>query len=116
MLYYPELVAWENFFHEGLREAYQMMHDQVKATNNKVWFGLHIWHNNSFNPIYRAEQDLSKLTQYADFLKMVMYHNAGGPRIADYDRPESTPKWGRIFYRCDSLPFGGVGGTHGGIR
>lgn len=96
MLYYPELIAWENFFHEGLRDAYQMMHDQVKSVNSKVWFGLHIWHNNSFNPIYRAEQDLSKLTQYTDFLKMVMYHNAGGPRIAGYIDSVSETTWGDV--------------------
>ena len=46
--------------------------------------GWHIWHNNSFSPIYRAEQDLSELSKYSDFLKMVMYHNCGGERMASY--------------------------------
>jgi hypothetical protein len=46
--------------------------------------GWHIWHNNSFSPIYRAEQDLSELAKYSDFLKMVMYHNCGGERMASY--------------------------------
>jgi len=96
MLYYPELIVWENFFHESLREAYQMMHDAVKSINRNVWFGLHIWHNNSFNPIYRAEQDLSKLTQYTDFLKMVMYHTAAGPRIASYIDSVSETTWGDV--------------------
>jgi hypothetical protein len=96
MLYYPELIVWENFFHEGLRDAYQIMHDQVKSTNPKVWFGLHIWHNNCCNPIYRAEQDLSKLTQYTDFLKMVMYHNAGGPRLANYIDDVSQTFWADV--------------------
>lgn len=96
MLSYPELIAWENFFHEGLRDAYRIMHDKVKSINRNVWFGLHIWHNNSFNPIYRAEQDLSKLTQYADFLKMVMYDDAGGPRIASYIDSVSETIWGDV--------------------
>lgn len=96
MLYYPELIVWENFFHEGLRAAYQMMHDQVKSTNPKVWFGLHIWHNNCCNPVYRAEQDLSKLTQYTDFLKMVMYHNAGGPRLANYIDDVNQTFWADV--------------------
>ena len=48
--------------------------------------GWHIWHNNSFNPIYRAEQDLTELAPYSDFLKMVMYHNCGGERLAAYVR------------------------------
>jgi hypothetical protein len=38
----------------------------------------------SFSPIYRAGQDLSELTRYSDFLKMVMYHNCGGERMASY--------------------------------
>jgi hypothetical protein len=51
-----------------------------------VGMGWHIWHNNSFSPIYRAEQDLSEISKYSDFLKMVMYHNCGGPRLASYLR------------------------------
>jgi hypothetical protein len=96
MLNHPELIVWENFFHEGLRDAYRMMHNQVKSTNPKVWFGLHIWHNNCCNPVYRAEQDVSRLTQYTDFLKMVMYHNAGGPRLANYIDNVSETFWADI--------------------
>jgi len=46
--------------------------------------GWHIFHNNSFNPIFRAQQDLQELSKYSDFLKMVMYHNCAGPRMASY--------------------------------
>ena len=46
--------------------------------------GWHIWHNNSFNPIYRAEQDLQAIAPVSDFLKIVMYHNCGGERLASY--------------------------------
>jgi hypothetical protein len=46
--------------------------------------GWHIWHQNSFSPIYRAEQDLTEISKYSDFLKMVMYHNCGGERMASY--------------------------------
>jgi hypothetical protein len=46
--------------------------------------GWHIWHNNSFNPIYRAEQDLHELSDYSDFIKIVMYNNCGGERMALY--------------------------------
>ena len=46
--------------------------------------GWHIWHNNSFNPIYRAEQDLHELSNYSDFIKVVMYNNCGGERMALY--------------------------------
>lgn len=96
MLNYPELLIWEHFFHDSLREVYQMLNDQIKSINSNVWFGLHIWHNNSFNPLYRAEQDLSEITKYTDFLKMVMYHNAGGPRMAAYIDSVSETTWGDV--------------------
>jgi hypothetical protein len=46
--------------------------------------GWHIWHNTSFNPIYRAEQDWQELSKYSDFIKVVMYNNCGGERMALY--------------------------------
>ena len=46
--------------------------------------GWHIWHNNSFSPFYRAQQDLKEIAKSSDFLKMVMYHNCGGERMASY--------------------------------
>ena len=59
------------------------IHDRKKRKPN-VPVGLHIWHNNSFNPIYRAEQDLHELSNYSDFIKVVMYNNCGGERMALY--------------------------------
>jgi len=84
LLRYPELLIWENFWHDSLRETYQAIYRKVKSVKRDLLVGWHIWHNNSFSPLYRAEQDLSELTKYSDFLKMVMYHNCGGPRIASY--------------------------------
>jgi len=46
--------------------------------------GWHIWHNNSFSPFYRAEQDYAEFRQYSDFLKVVMYNNCGGPRLVSF--------------------------------
>ncbi|MGB8539680.1 MAG: hypothetical protein WCD57_24865 [Acidobacteriaceae bacterium] len=40
--------------------------------------------SNSFNPIYRAEQDLAAIAPVSDFLKIVIYHNCGGERMAEY--------------------------------
>jgi len=86
MLRYPELLAWETLWTDSLRETYAAMHTRVKAVNPELGIGWHIWHNNSFNPIYRAEQDLTELSKYSDFLKMVMYHNCGGERMTNYIR------------------------------
>jgi hypothetical protein len=84
MLRHPELLAWEMLWTDSLRETYAAMYAKVKSIKPSIGVGWHIWHNNSFNPIYRAEQDLSELHKYSDFLKMVMYHNCGGERMASY--------------------------------
>jgi hypothetical protein len=84
MLRYPELLAWEMLWTDSLRETYAAIHQKVKQVNSSLGVGWHIWHNNSFNPIYRAEQDLAEISPYSDFLKIVIYHNCGGERMAHY--------------------------------
>jgi hypothetical protein len=84
MLRYPELLAWENLWHESLRETYKAIYDKVKSIKPNMGVGWHIWHNNSFSPIYRAEQDLQVIAPYSDFLKIVIYNNCGGERLAHY--------------------------------
>ena len=71
---------------DSLRETYAAIYAKVKSIKPGVGVGWHIWHHNSFCPIYRAEQDLTELSKYSDFLKMVMYHNCGGERLAGYIR------------------------------
>jgi hypothetical protein len=84
MLRYPELLAWENLWHDSLRETYKAIYDKVKSIKPNMGVGWHIWHNNSFSPIYRAEQDLQVIAPYSDFLKIVIYNNCGGERLANY--------------------------------
>jgi hypothetical protein len=84
ILNYPEIAAWEMLWTNSLRDTYSAIYKTVKTAKPSVPVGWHIWHNNSFNPIYRAEQDLSVLTEYSDYLKMVMYHNCGGERMVSY--------------------------------
>jgi hypothetical protein len=84
LLNYPEIAAWEMLWTNSLRDTYAAIYKTVKTAKPSVPVGWHIWHNNSFNPIYRAEQDLSVLSQYSDYLKMVMYHNCGGERMNSY--------------------------------
>ncbi|HET8548988.1 MAG TPA: hypothetical protein VFL57_13320 [Bryobacteraceae bacterium] len=84
MLRYPELLAWEMLWTDSLRDTYKAIYQTVKEVKPSVGVGWHIWHNNSFNPIYRAEQDLQEIAKVSDFLKIVMYHNCGGPRLASY--------------------------------
>lgn len=84
MLRYPELLAWEMLWTDSLRDAYKAIYTAAKEAKPTVGVGWHIWHNNSFNPIYRAEQDLQAIAPVSDFLKIVIYHNCGGERLASY--------------------------------
>ena len=84
MLRYPELLAWEMLWTDSLRETYAAIYTHVKSVNPSLGVGWHICSTNSFNPIYRAEQDLAAIAPVSDFLKIVMYHNCAGERMAGY--------------------------------
>lgn len=96
MLRYPELLAWEMLWTDSLRETYAAIYENVKAAKPSVQVGWHIWHNNSFNPIYRAEQDLQAIAPHSDFLKMVMYHNCAGERMATYIENVGSSMFGDV--------------------
>ncbi len=83
---YPEVLAWERLWNEGLRETYRDLYRLAHSAAKDKVIGWHIWHNNTFSPFYRAEQDYSEFRKYSDFLKVVMYNNCGGPRMAQYVR------------------------------
>jgi len=84
LLKYPELLAWERLWNDGLKATYRAMYRLAHRIAPAKAIGWHIWHNNSFSPFYRAEQDYADFSQYSDFLKVVMYNNCGGPRLAQY--------------------------------
>ncbi len=96
MLRYPELLAWEHLWHEGLRGVYKLLYERVKAVDPAVLFGSHMWPNHAMNPVLRAEQDVAQLAPYHDFLKVALYHNCGGPRIASYIDSVDQTVWGDV--------------------
>ncbi len=84
LLEYPEILAWEKLWTDSQLEVYGQIYGTVKSINSNLEAGFHVMHLNSFNPFYRAEQDYRKLSQHADILKVCMYNNCAGPRMADY--------------------------------
>ncbi|GAC1655183.1 MAG: hypothetical protein NVS4B3_19690 [Gemmatimonadaceae bacterium] len=86
LLKYPEMLAWERLWMDGLRDTYRDMHHLTHAITPAKGIGWHIWHNNSFSPFYRAEQNYAEFGEYSDFLKVVAYNNCGGPRMGQYIR------------------------------
>jgi hypothetical protein len=108
----PEILGWERLWNEGLRDTYRGMHEKAHVLAPDKPIGWHIWHTNSFAPFYRAEQDYAAFGRYSDFLKVVMYNNCGGPRLARYVRnvnatlfadftPEETVQ---LVYRLQQYP------------
>ena len=81
---YPELLAWETLWHDSLREVKQAIYTRVKSIKPDVQVGWHEWHAHGFSPFFRAQLDLKALADYSDYLKMTVYHNLGGTRMATY--------------------------------
>jgi hypothetical protein len=84
LLEYPELLAWEKLWTDGKHAIYAEIYQAAKKIRPAVQVGFHIWHANSFSPFFRAEQNYAELAKTADYLKIVLYNNCGGPRYAEY--------------------------------
>ena len=84
LLEYPEILAWEMLWTRSMREHYAAIHERVKSVRRQLQAGWHIWHNISFSPFYRAEQDYAELAKYSDFIKPVLYNNCAGDRTVTY--------------------------------
>lgn len=84
LLDYPELLAWEKLWTDSKHGVYGDIYQAAKQSRPSVQVGFHIWHVNSFSPFFRAEQNYPELARMADFLKIVVYNNCGGPRYASY--------------------------------
>jgi hypothetical protein len=82
LLEYPEILAWEKLWTDSKHAIYGDIHRAAKAARPGVQVGFHIWHQNSFSPFFRAEQDYAAFARVADYLKVVLYNNCGGPRYA----------------------------------
>jgi hypothetical protein len=84
LLDYPELLAWEKLWTDSKHAIYADVYHAAKKSRPSVQVGFHIWHVNSFSPFFRAEQNYAEFAKVADFLKIVVYNNCGGPRYASY--------------------------------
>jgi hypothetical protein len=83
---YPEILAWEKLWNDALNDTYRDMYRLAHEIAPAKGIGWHVWHNNSFSPFYRAEQDYAEFAKYSDFLKVVIYNFCGGERLAQYVR------------------------------
>ena len=81
LLHYPEVLAWQNLWTESQRQLYRDIYGVAKACNGDLQVGWHVYHDISFSPFYRADQDYAALAECSDFLKVVIYNNCAGPRF-----------------------------------
>lgn len=84
LLSYPEILAWERLWHDGYQALQQRIYGTVKFLAPGVQVGWHVWHHNSFSPLYRAEMSFGPMTAYSDFVKPVLYDVCAGYRIHDH--------------------------------
>ena len=81
---YPEVLAWETMWNDGVHETYKNMYGLVKGIKPNAGVGWHVWHAHSYSAFFRAQTDLKKISEYSDFLKMTVYNNLGGWRMQNY--------------------------------
>lgn len=81
LLRFPEILAWQNLWTESQRQMYRDIYGVTKACNPEMEVGWHVYHDISFSPFYRADQDYQELAKCSDFLKVVIYDNCAGPRF-----------------------------------
>ena len=81
LLEYPELLAWQTLWTESQRQLYRDIYGVAKACDPELMVGWHVYHNISFSPFYRADQDYAEMSRFSDFIKVVNYDNCAGPRF-----------------------------------
>jgi hypothetical protein len=84
LLKYPEVLSWESLWTDSFQIVQAELYGLAKAIAPQKPFGFHIMQSMTFSPFYRAEEDYTKRKEFADFLKLATYNNAGGPRMAAY--------------------------------
>ncbi len=84
LLQYPEVLAWENLWVTSRHELQAAIYQRAKSANPKLQIGFHVWQNITFSPFQRAEENLTDLAGYSDFLRPAVYNNCAGGRFVDF--------------------------------
>ena len=105
LLKYPEILSWETLWSTSFQSMQAELYGLAKSIAPQKPFGFHLMQSMTFSPFYRAEEDYTQRRNYADFLKLATYNNAGGPRMAAYLNSlshtvfhDATPKDFTDFY------------------
>lgn len=81
LLQYPEILSWQTLWTDSQHQLYRDIYGVAKACQPDLQVGWHVYHNLSFSPFFRADQDYGELSHFSDFIKVVAYNNCAGPRF-----------------------------------
>ena len=84
LMTYPELLAWENQWVTSRHDFQAAIYHRVKSVNPSLRVGCHVWHNLSFSPFQRAEEDYAVLAEFSDFIRPALYNNVAGKRFENF--------------------------------
>ncbi|HTT58036.1 MAG TPA: hypothetical protein VMF63_13050 [Opitutaceae bacterium] len=96
LLAYPEALAWGDLWVRSRHEFQAAVYRHVKAINPGLPVGWHVWHNLSFSPFQRAEEDYAGMAGWADFLRPALYNNVAGERFASFVRGARSTVFGDL--------------------
>ncbi len=96
LLQYPEVLAWENLWTTSRHEFQAAIYQRVKSVNPTLQVGWHVWQNVSFSPFQRAEENLSDLATFSDFIRPALYNNVAGGRFVSFVKGAHTTVYGDL--------------------
>lgn len=85
LLHHPEVLMWEKMWLDAHQDSYHEIAGLIKFFDPSYEVGLGIWQViNTYNPYLKAQYDPSDFSEYADWLKPVLYHTPAGARFAGF--------------------------------
>jgi hypothetical protein len=96
LMQYPESLAWENLWVTSRHEFQAAIYQRLKSVNPSLQVGWHVWQNITFSPFQRAEENLSDLVAYSDFLRPAVYNNCAGGRFASFVKSSTGSVYGDL--------------------
>jgi hypothetical protein len=80
---HPEALIWERFWVERNKALDRELYGIVKFIDPAIEFGLNVWNRNHFNPWRKAQWPWDEQTQWADWVKPIVYQHQSGGIFAD---------------------------------
>lgn len=93
----PEALLWERFWVERNKVLDRELYGIVKFCDPKLEFGLNVWNRNHLNPWRKAQWPWDEQTQWADWVKPIVYQHQSGGIFSD----EWAPLLATVFRDLD---------------